>query len=383
MTRMPKQSFNYSLFFFTYYAHAGTFATYASLFFAARGMSASQIGILMSLIQVMRIIGPNLWGAVADHTGRRVLVLRLTSVAALIAFIGIFAGHSFPQLFVAMVLLNLFTSAQSPLAEALLLSEMQGDLSQYGRLRLWGSIGFIVAVMLAAVAFDRYGIELLPALAGAMLVCVLLANLRIREAAHGAIEHAKVSLASVLFQRDVLAFFISTALMVAAHTSLYVYYSLYLERIGYSKTVIGAMWSLGVIAEVVFFYFQAQLFQRFGARTLMLASFGVGILRFVMIGAGAASLAVLVLAQVLHAMTFGAHHSASVMTMQRWFAGHLQARGQALYMSIAYGIGGSAGGLFMTWCWDRLGPTAVYYAAALLTLAAGTSAALSFRWQRR
>ena len=78
----PRQSFNFSLFLFTHYAHAGTFITYVSLFFAARGMSAPQIGILMFLVQVMRIFGPNLWGWVADHTQQRVVVLRMTALCA-------------------------------------------------------------------------------------------------------------------------------------------------------------------------------------------------------------------------------------------------------------------------------------------------------------
>ncbi|MES2152969.1 MAG: MFS transporter [Pseudomonadota bacterium] len=378
---MPKQAFNYSLFLFTYYGHAGTFVTYASLFFAARGMSAPQIGILMSLIQVMRIFGPNLWGWVADHSGERVKVLRLTCVGALLAFTGIFFGRSFAQFFMVMVALNLFTSAQGPLSEAMLLSELKGDLSNYGKVRLWGSIGFIVSAMLAAYGLEWFGVDAFPWIAGALLLCVLPAGLRLRDTAHPAVPaQAPPRLLKVLRQREVLAFFASTALMVAAHTSLYVYYSLYLEQAGYGKPVIGAMWSLGVLAEIVFFYFQAHGFRRFGARRLMMWAFALAMLRFVMIGAGAQSLLVLVLAQLLHAATFAAHHSASVQTMQRWFGGALQARGQALYISVAYGVGGSLGGLFMSLVWDALGPHAVYYAAAALALAGAGAAALALRW---
>jgi PPP family 3-phenylpropionic acid transporter len=379
---MPRQPFNFALFLFTYYAHAGTFATYASLFFAARGMSAPQIGVLMSLIQVMRIFGPNLWGWVADHTQQRVKVLRLTALAALLAFSGIFLGHTFAQLFVAMVLLNLFTSAQGPLSEALMLSEMRGDLTNYGRVRLWGSLGFVAAVMAAAYGLDWFGVEALPWIAGGLLLMVLGASLRIREAPRVEAAHPAPALLSVLRRKAVIAFFAQAALMVAAHSALYVYYSLYLERIGYSKPVIGAMWSLGVLAEIVFFYFQASVFKRIHPERMILFAFAVALLRFVVIGAGAGWLALLVIAQLLHAATFAAHHSASIMAMQRWFAGPLQARGQALFISIAYGIGGTAGGLFMSLCWGSMGPHAVYYAAALLAVAGAGAATLSWRWQR-
>jgi len=380
---MPKQSFNFALFLFTHYAHAGTVLTYVSLFFAARGLSAPEIGILMSLLQVMRIFGPNLWGALADHTQRRVLVLRIMALGACVSFLGMFYGQSFAQFFVLMIVLNLFTSGITPLSEALMLADMKGDLSHYGRIRMWGSIGFIVAVMIAAYGLEWFGVEGFPWIAGAMLLCVLGASLRISEPPRLDPGHKAPALAGVLRQPQVIAFFASTALMLGAHSALYVFYSLYLERAGYSKPVIGAMWSLGVLAEIVFFYFQAPVIRRVGARKLMMLACAVAVLRFVLIGAGAGWLAVLVLAQLLHAASFAAHHAASIVTMQRWFAGPLQARGQALFISIGYGAGGTLGGLFMAACWDRLGPEAVYYAASLLALSGWLAASLSYKWQAR
>jgi PPP family 3-phenylpropionic acid transporter len=380
---MPQQPFNFSVFLFTYYAYAGTFATYAALFFAARGMTVPQIGILLSLIQVMRIFGPNVWGWVADHTQQRARVLRLTAFASLAAFACIFFAHTFVQFFVVMVLINLFTSAQGPLSEALMLSEMRGDLSNYGKVRMWGSIGFIVAVMAGGYFLEWFGVEALLWFAGALMVMVVIASLRIRDVPHPVAAHHAPRLHHVLRKPEVAAFFLSAALMCGAHMALYAFYSLYLERAGYSKPVIGAMWALGVVAEVGFFYFQARVFARFGARRVMMATFGVALLRFVITGAGPGLLWVLVAAQLMHALTFAAHHSASVVTMQRWFAGPLQASGQALYMSMAYGIGGTLGGLFMTWCWDKIGPEEMYYAAAGLAAAGAIAAWYSFRCQAR
>ena len=378
---MHKQSFNFSLFLFAHYAQAGTFVTYVSLFFAARGMTVPQIGILMALVQMMRIFGPNLWGWVADHTQQRVVVLRMTALCACLSFIGMFFGDSFAWFVALMLVLNLFTSALTPISEALMLSGMKGDLSGYGRLRLWGSIGFMASVMVASYGLEWFGVDAFPWIMLGMLVCVLGASTRLREAPHTEVAAAKAPLARVLRQPEVVSFFLSTALMVAAHTSLYVFYSLYLERLGYSKPVTGAMWSLGILAEVLFFYFQASVFRRFSPRSVILFALAVAVVRFVMIGAGGASLAVLVAAQLLHAATFAAHHSASIMAMQRWFSGALQGRGQALFVSIAYGAGGTLGGLFMAACWDRIAPEAAYYAAAGLSAAGMLAALLSFRWQ--
>lgn len=378
---MPNQSWRFALFFFAYYGYVGVFSPYASLFFADKGMAAAQIGVLMSLMQVMRIIGPNFWGWVADHTRQRVLVLRMTALAALTSFLGMFFGQTFAQFFVLMAMINAFTSAQGPLSEALMLSEMRGDLTHYGRLRLWGSVGFIASVTAAGQLMDWFGVSGMPWVAWSLLFLVLFASLQIRESPHGLLHHEVPSVTALLKQRQVMLFFASTFLMIAAHSALYVFYSLYLAQIGYSKTVIGLMWSLGVLAEIVFFFFQSTLFRWFGVPRLMIASFLIAALRFLMIGYGAHSLLLLLLAQLLHAATFGIHHSASVATLQRWFSGPLQARGQALYTSISYGLGGTFGGLILTLCWDRLGAQAVYGLAALFALAGAGAAIWSCRCQ--
>ena len=380
---MPVQAFSFALFLFCYYAHAGTWSTYATLFFADKGMTVAQIGVLMSMIQVLRIVGPNVWGYVADHYDRRVLVLRLAGFAALAGFSGFFFGATFAHFMLAMVVLNLFTSGLAPICEALMLSEMRGDLTYYGRIRMWGSIGFIISVTLAAYALEHYGIESLTWVAAALLVCTIAAAFRLRDVPRRRHEDPPLPLLTLLRRREVIAFFTSTALMVSAHASLYTFYSLYLERSGYSKTVIGAMWSLGVTAEVLLFYFQSSLFRRWGAMRMMYLALAVAVLRFLMIGFGSHILWLLIAAQVMHAATFALHHSSSVATLQRWFAGPLQARGQALYMSISYGIGGSLGGLFLAQWWERAGPESVYYVAAVLSALSALAATLSFRWQRK
>ena len=295
----PAQSLNFALFFFAYYGYVGVFSPYASLYFADRGLSATHIGILMSLMQVMRIFGPNLWGWVADQSRRRVLVLRLTSVAAALSFCGMFVGQTFVFFFALMVMVNLFTSAQGPISEALMLSSMRGDLTHYGRLRLWGSVGFIVVVTLSGYVLDWQGIQLMPWIALLMLVMVTSVTFSMSEEPVPHHSQDSSSVRQLLARKSILSFFVSTFLMIAAHSSLYVYYSLYLSEIGYSKAVIGLMWSLGVIAEILFFFYQAPLFRRFGVRQLMLFSLAIGLVRFLMIAWGAESLWILLLAQVL------------------------------------------------------------------------------------
>jgi PPP family 3-phenylpropionic acid transporter len=375
-----RQNFPFALFLFAYYGYIGVFSPYASLFFAHKGMSAPQIGVLMSMMQVMRIFGPAAWGWLADRSRRRVLVLRMAAAGALAACCGLLFGHGFVWFFAVMVTINTFTSAQGPLSEALMLSAMRGDLTYYGKLRLWGSVGFIAAVTAAGELLDRFGIVNMPWVALGLLFMVLYASLCMRETPYGEPDKDAPSVAQLMARPEVMAFFTSTFLMIGAHAALYVFYSLYLSRLGYSNTVIGMMWSLGVLAEIAFFYYQAPIFRRLGVRTLMLGCLLVAVARFLLIGLYAESLLLLVLAQVLHAATFGTHHSASVAMLQRWFGGPLQAQGQALYISISYGLGGTLGGLALSAAWDAFGPRSVFIFAAAASLAATGAAALCYRW---
>lgn len=337
----------------------------------------------MSLMQVTRIFGPSLWAWVADHTQRRVAVLRWAVLAALLAFGGLLAGHNFTEFFAVMLVLNTCIGAQAPLAEALVLSELKGDLTRYGKLRLWGSIGFIAAVLGGGALLDILGLGSLPWICWVLLALVLLAALRLRETPHAVSQEDAPSVRALLRRPEVLSFFASTFFMVAAHAALYVFFSLYLAQLGYSKTAIGLMWALGVIVEIAFFYCQMPLFRRFGVKRIMLFTLAAAALRFALVGMAAHILVLLIVAQVLHAATFAAHHSAAMLSLQRWFSGPLQARGQALYVAISYGLGGSFGGFLLSVFWGEGDGRAVFLVAALLAAAGFFCARHSYRLQQQ
>jgi len=168
-----------------------------------------------------------------------------------------------------------------------------------------------------------------------------------------------------LRQTHIAAFFLANFLMIFAHASYYVLYSLFLEEQGYSKTAIGALWTLGVVAEVALFRWQRHLFDRFAALSLLGFSIGVAALRFVLIGASGGALWLLLVAQLLHAITFGLHHSAVMKILHQWFDVQQQARAQALYVTLAYGLGGALGGLVVSALWVQVSPAGAFFGAGL------------------
>ena len=381
----PATYLRFGLFYLGYYGYVGVISPYVSLFFADRGFSPVQIGVLMACFQLSRIVGPYLWGWLSDVTHTRVKLLRLAAVASLLAFLAVPGIHSYGGMMAMMIGLNLITSAMSPLGDALTISTLRRHGAfdhRYGRVRMFGSVGFIAAVLLGGALFEHFGMSAFPWLASAMLALFAVVVFGLRDAADEGPRVRPPPALPLLRRPDVAWFLASAFLMMFAHAALYVFYSLYLEQLGYSKIAIGVMWTIGVVAEIVFFFYQGRLFGALALRTILAGTFVLAALRFGVTGYFAQYAWLMAAVQVLHAATFAAHHSASLKRLQRWFAGPLQGRGQALYTGISYGLGGTLGGLVMGWTWKTLAPMHTFGLAALAAALGAGCAAMSFRDER-
>lgn len=334
-----------SRFYFFYYFFVGSFVPYWGIYLQSENFSPSSIGILLSLFQISRIIAPNFWGWLADHTGHRVKWIKLTSFLGLIGFIGVFWAKGFFWIFLVMSALSLFTSSTLPLAESLTLAHLATTDGHYCRIRLWGSIGFIVASLFLGYLIDLQGINiLLWVLLIAQTIIFFLSN-TIPETKE--IHHKKndLSIWKIIKTPSVIALLIGCTLMVSAHGVLYNFYSIYLKEHGYSSATIGCLWAVGVICEIFIFMLMPKILRRYSLKVILLMSLFLGVIRFILIGASPDHFYLLFIAQIFHAATFGSFHAASIEIIAYFFKGRNQSRGQAIYNSVAYGIGGTIGGL--------------------------------------
>jgi len=334
-----------SRFYFFYYFFVGSFVPYWGIYLQSENFSPSSIGILLSLFQISRIVAPNFWGWLADHTGHRVKWIKLTSFLGLIGFIGVFWAKGFFWIFLVMSALSLFTSSTLPLAESLTLAHLATTDGHYSRIRLWGSIGFIVASLFLGYLIDLQGINiLLWVLLITQAIIFFLSN-TIPEAKE--IHHKKndLSIWKIIKTPSVVALLIGCTLMVSAHGVLYNFYSIYLKEHGYSSATIGWLWAVGVICEIFIFMLMPKILRRYSLKTILLISLFLGVIRFILIGASPDQFYLLLIAQMFHAATFGSFHAASIEVIAYFFKGRNQSRGQAIYNSVAYGIGGTIGGL--------------------------------------
>ena len=364
------QSYHWRIagFYFFYYAFIGMFSPYWSLYLRSLGFDAVEIGMLMSVQPVMRMLAPNLWGWLADHTGKRRLVVQIAASLSALFYLGVFAAKGFWGMLIVLALMSFFWSASMPLVEATTLSYLGGRAARYGRIRSWGSIGFIFSVVGLGYAFDHVAIAWLLWAGLVSELGMLFFSLRLPAVSIEAHHEDHQPIRNVVLQRRVLLFFGACFLMSVAHGPYYTFFSIYLVEHGYAKSSVGGLWALGVISEIAMFFVMPRLARNFGYQRILKASFALAVLRFMLIGWCVDSVLLLLIAQVLHAATFGSYHASSMGLVHELFKGRHQSRGQALFGSLSYGAGGMLGGIVSGPIWQHLGSSMLYTFSASMAL---------------
>jgi MFS transporter, PPP family, 3-phenylpropionic acid transporter len=354
-------------FYLFYFATLGVFLPYWGLYLATLGFEPARIGELTAIPLTTKLIAPNLWGWLADRTGWRMRLVRWASLATLISFTGVFvAGNSYLGLALVGLVFSFFWNAALPLFEAVTLNHLGAHVHRYSQVRLWGSVGFIVAAVGVGFVVRDWGVAILPNLLLGLFIALWLNSLLAPDCPTAALAQDAPPLGRVLRQPAVIAFFAVCFLSQAAHGPYYGFFSLYLETRGYSREVIGLLWGFGVAVEVGMFLLMHRLLPYFGPRRLMLATLALAMLRWLLIGHFADYGPILLFAQTLHAFSFGVFHAVSIHLIHQFFPGSLQGRGQALYSSLSFGAGNAAGSLAAGYLWQGLGPTAMFDMAAVL-----------------
>ena len=356
-----------SAFYFFYFATLGGFLPFWSLYLKDCQFSALEIGQLTAFMVGTKIIAPNLWGWIADHTGKSLRVIRIASFFAMLLFSGFLYQQSFQWFALVTVGFSFFWNAALPQFEAATLHHLKDQPHRYSYIRLWGSIGFITTVLGVGYMLDLYSIRLLPFLIVILLSSIWLISLLTPEVSSTPSSHASLGIFQIIKQPEVVAFLMVYLLLQAAHGSYYVFFSIYLQQFGYSSSMIGMFWSLGVGAEVVVFLLMRQLLKYVSLRRILLVSALFSVLRWLIIAWYADNLWMLLAAQVMHAATFGTSHVAAIHLVQGYFGKHHQGKGQALYSSLSFGVGGMLGGLYSGYAWDIYGGQWVYSFAAILS----------------
>jgi PPP family 3-phenylpropionic acid transporter len=352
-----------SSFYFAFFAYTAAYVAYFPLYLAARGLGAGEIAFVLALPQLARIFAPGVWGWVADRYGAQRGIVMLSCAMTLSCFAALPYASGVNAFASIICVTGIFSAGALPLVEAVTLASLPHP-GRYGPVRVWGSVGFILVVLAGGMWLDVGSIDVLPA----SVVVMSLAALTIAAALPKGVRHATAPPMRLTIPPAARAVLAAGFCMAVAHGALYAFFTLHLQREGYGGTVIGVLWTLGVVAEIFVFAFLPALFRRHALSTLLIASLLLAGLRFLAIGWAASYLWILVIAQLLHAATFGSFHAASVAAVHRIFPPAAYARGQAVFSSVSYGAGGAAGTLLAGWAWQLAGPGLTFSLAALFGL---------------
>ena len=366
-----------SAFYFFYFGLLGTWLPYFALYLKELDYSAQEIGFISALVMTTKIFAPNVWGWLAAKGSRRMAIIRLGAGIAFISFLGIFLRQDFWWMAAVVVCYSFFWNAVLAQFEVVTLSHLGTRYERYSQIRVWGSVGFIVAVVGFGALLDATSMQLVPYLAAALLAMIWLSSLAVSDCASTPATGETRGLGSILRSPVVVVFFAACFLLQVAHGPYYTFFSIYLESHGYGTTATGLLWSLGVLAEVLLFMVMHRVMVAFSLRTILVVSLLLTVLRWLMIAWLVDSLFALLIAQSLHAASFGAFHAVAVEVIRRLFGAH-QGQGMALYSGLSFGAGGAVGALISGWLWVH-DQSLTFVIAALASLLAVFACWWAFR----
>lgn len=360
-------------FYFFYFSLLGALVPYWSLYLQSFDFDAQTIGGLMAILMASRIVAPNIWGWLADHTGQRLRIVRYGAFFTCLMFVLIFWQDSAIGIALVMTGFSFFWNAVLPQFEVLTLTHLKGREALYSRIRLWGSIGFIAAVMGLGWLLDLVNIRWLPlAMLGLMVMIWLSSLLVVGQTPPRSSDES--GFLRQLLRPQVIVFFLICLLVQFSHGPYYTFYSVLMESLGYSRTEIGLLWSVGVVAEVIIFIFMPKLIGGLGLRALMLISLMLSVVRWLLIGLLPENLLLMLFAQTLHAVSFGALHAVGIALVHHYFSPSNHGQGQAIFSSLGFGVGGALGALCSGLMWENLGAAATFSVAAVAVFIALISA---------
>ncbi|WP_298441175.1 MFS transporter [uncultured Ferrimonas sp.] len=370
--------------YFYYFAILGLLIPYLGVYFSELGFDSLEIGQLMSILFATRMLAPNLWAYLADRYGQRVRFIQGGSLLAALIFAISLSNNTFTTLAWVLFGYTFFWNGILPQLEVVTLASLGKNSHHYGRIRSFGSAGFIALVLMAGAWFERHGSASLPWIGLGLFALLTLASLWLREptpAARPSDQHG--SFLATLFTPSMVLFLLASTLLQASYGPYYTFFVLYMADVGVGETLAGVMVALGVLAEIGLFALAPRLLARFALADLLLAVALVTALRWgltwQMQGSEIGQLCV----QALHGISFGLGHACAIQYIHRSFASHDQGKAQAIYASIAFGLGGAAGAWLAGVSWHNGSGAAVTWAGAAVAALVAMVILLWFKQQQR
>jgi len=371
-----------SLFYIFFFINAGIYMPFWPVWLESRGMDPVDIGLLFAVGRFARVISSPLIAYGADRMGTRRGPLLVLSGSTTVIFLLYILCDSVWQYAAVAAAVGLAWGTVMPLGDSLAIVNTQTRKIDYGRVRLWGSVSFILAAFAGGKMLE-FGPEslifwvLIASFAALFVVCTVLPDTRV--------EAEPIHMSGVwrLFAHPLFALFmLCSALLQTSHLVVYNYGTLHWRAAGVDDGMIGLLWATGVVAEVILFAVGARFVNRMGPGRLFAIAAVAGVLRWTIL-AFSTTLPVLFVVQTLHAFTFGAAHLAAMAFIANAIPARLSATAQSLHGSVALSVAAGVSAPFLGYLYEDYGGGA-FHAMTVFSLAGGACALILMRrWDGR
>lgn len=338
--------------YFFYFTAVGIILPYWGLYLDYLQFTPSQIGVIVAIPMVTKIVAPNIWGWLADRSGQYLWIIRVGALLAAVLFTGVIWRTDYWGVLLFALLFTFFWNAILPQFEVLTLDALGDKTHNYSRVRLWGSIGFIFSVVVIGWVFDVFGVKRLPWILWGFLLTIVAVTWVLPNIGPHTAHAAKSTFGAALKNKWVRNFLVASILLHISHGVFYGFYSLHLADFGYSKTSIGLLWAVGVVAEIGIFIKIPTLFAHVSLKYCYLLGFGAAVIRWLLVAYFPQITGLMVVAQGLHALTFGVTHAVGIEIVRRVFANADRGKAQALYSALCFGAGGALGAFISGLIWN-------------------------------
>ena len=369
MDNLRSLKFAISSQYFIYFGVLGIFLPYFNLYCYHIGFSGLQIGVLSALRSVAMVLFPLIWGILADRRNiRRPIYILCNFVSTAVWAIFLFTADFWPML-VITAFYGMFYAPIISFLEAVTMDVLGAAKKSYGRIRAWGSISFILMVLVLGKIIDAYSVDII-------LVLILAGSSMLAAISLGipAIQSTKKDIltpgAGSLLNKRVVLFLFCAFLMLVSHGAYYGFFSIHLADMGYGSIFIGITWALASTAEILVMIKSDKIFSRFSLENVLFFSFMVAALRWLILF-WAQSAALILLSQILHAVTYGTFHMASILYIDRLAPEKAKTLGQAVNNALTYGLGLMVG-FFVNGCvYEITGSFTLFLMSSLIALSGG------------
>ena len=330
-------TFRLAGFYATVFAVIGISTPFWPLWLKSRGLGPEEIGLAMALGIAVKIFANPLIAVVADRHGERKRLMIALLLVATLVFSLFYWAHDFWSIVIVILVFQAFWSPALPLMETLTMQTTKIEPLNYGRIRLWGSVTFIIGAWGMGELLSKGSVDLVYWVTLGALILTFLSTLTLPDTRIAKPAGKKRPIRDVLSDRTFVTFLVATALIQSSHGVYYTFGTIHWQSVGHSEAIIGWLWAEGVIAEVLLFMWGDRIVKRFGAARLIALSGIAGLIRWALTGVTDALPALMTL-QLFHALTFGAAHLGAIHFIARRMDPSVSATAQSVYAATVMGL---------------------------------------------